>query len=463
MRLYPAIRAQMGDWKYYIVRMKMREVANEVKLAHDIYEDKTLSEAVQRALGEKRVRTEITGYLSRRPDRFFSSIVVAALEGEPSWYPVQMDEGVVPEIFSKSRTLNDSFGILSFGDDPKYYALDGQHRVAAIKMLVNREANIPVPRGFDNELLSVLVVLREEHAVDDNEWMTRYRRLFSSLNRYAKATDTDTNIIMDEDDLVAILTRRLISEYDFFRAPGRERESFRVLTKGNNLRERVSHFTTLQTLYKWNEILLTTNARVNLGWSSEMVKLNKQIRPDEDDLDEYYEELTKYWDAILAAMPELRQAPEKMRVHAEGDGEQLADHVVFWPIGQELFARFVRTILNAEFNEEGRSSVEAMTDAIRRRTRLSWDLHELPWRYLLLTPRRDSWQMRSEQRKDAVEVVYRILCWVSGIDEHSEAEVETLRDDWREYLYPPPTDDEQEVAMWKTITELRAAFITEAE
>ena len=142
MRIYPAIRAQMGDWHYYIVRMKMREIAHDIKLAQDIYEDRTLSEAIQRELGERRVKKDLVGYLARRPDRFFSSIVVAALEGEPHWHPVEMDGSVVPAIFSQSKSLNDSFGVLSFGDEPKYYALDGQHRVAAIRLLVNNEADV---------------------------------------------------------------------------------------------------------------------------------------------------------------------------------------------------------------------------------------------------------------------------------------------------------------------------------
>ena len=142
MRIYPAIKAKMGNWKYYIVRMKMREVAQEVNLAHDIYEDKTLSDAVQRVLNTRRVRQEITSFLAKRPDRFFSSIVVAALEGEPTWFPVEMDEEVVPRILSQQRTLKNSFGILSFGDDPKYYALDGQHRVAAIKHLLSTRVTV---------------------------------------------------------------------------------------------------------------------------------------------------------------------------------------------------------------------------------------------------------------------------------------------------------------------------------
>ena len=53
-----------------------------------------------------------------------------------------------------------------------------------------------------------------------SEVLKDYRRLFSSLNRYARATDESTNIIMDEDDGIAILTRRLIAEHEFFQVDG---------------------------------------------------------------------------------------------------------------------------------------------------------------------------------------------------------------------------------------------------
>ena len=331
MRIYPAIRAQMGNWQYYIVRMKMREVAHEVKLAHDIYNDRTLSDAIQRALGEKRVKTEIVGYLARHPDRFFSSIVVAAMEGEPVWHPVEMDSTVVPKIFTSSSSLKDSFGVLSFGDEPKYYALDGQHRVAAIKLLVSGEASVEAPQGFDEDLLSVIVVLREEHDVPEGEWMRRYRRLFSSLNRYAKPTDRDTNIIMDEDDLFAIVTRRLITEYEFFQAPSPERKSFKVLTKGKNVKAETGHFTTLQTLYATNKVLLMTREReVQKRWGRDDRRLI-QTRPDEDELDGYYEELADYWSAILKAIPDLRKPPEKMRVHKEA--LSLSYRLLRWIVG----------------------------------------------------------------------------------------------------------------------------------
>ena len=70
----------MGRWNYFIVKMTMRELAENVKFAADIYDDQTLNEAIQRVLNESRVKKDIVTYLIRQQDRFFSSVVVAALE-----------------------------------------------------------------------------------------------------------------------------------------------------------------------------------------------------------------------------------------------------------------------------------------------------------------------------------------------------------------------------------------------
>ena len=465
MKIYPAIRAQMGSWQYYIVRMKMREIAHEVKLAHDIYSDKTLSDAVQRTLGEKRVKTEIVGYLARHPDRFFSSIVVAAMEGEPMWHPVEMDEATVPRIFTSSSSLRDSFGVLSFGDEPRYYALDGQHRVAAIKLLVNGEADVQAPQGFDDDLLSVIVVLREEHDTPEGEWMRRYRRLFSSLNRYAKPTDHDTNIIMDEDDLFAIVTRRLITEHEFFQAPGPERESFKVLTKGKNVKTGMRHFTTLQTLYAVNEILLTTREReIRDGWSRNEKRLIKQSRPEEDDLDGYYVELEGYWNAILESLPALKEQPDKMRTHdiPEPNTENYQDHLLFWPIGQEyLLARLVRNVLDDAFPNGGSGDTADMIEQLQRIAQIPWELHETPWRHLLLVPKpeEESWRMRSEERKEVLNHAYHLLRWIIGLDPLGEDEIEKLREEWRSLLVRSPDDDRTQ-DMWREIEEIRARIVT---
>ena len=462
MRIYPAIRARMGDWNYYIVRMKMREVASEVNIAHDFYEDNTLSDAIQRELNTSRVKKEIVGYLARRSDRFFSSIVVAAMDGEPIWHPVEMDTNVVPEIFSHSKTLRDSFGVLSFGEEPKYYALDGQHRVAAIKLLVRREVDVDAPEGFDDDLLSVIVVLREEHEVSADEWLQRYRRLFSSLNRYARPTDRDTNIIMDEDDLFSILTRRVITDHDFFKAPGRERDSYRVQTHGKNLRKGVNHFTTLQTLYGMNETLLRTRSRGARGWYSDGESLDAQVRPEEKFIEDTYEELAKYWNAILATIPILREEPKNRREHdPDRHDDHIGDHLLFWTIGQELFAKIVRNLLDAKFPTASHASHAEMVAALQPLTNIPWDLHGQPWRHLLLVkvPETNKWRMRSEERKAALEIAERLLRWLVNLDPLDEDGIAELRGEWRAHLYLDATPDETPDQMWAEIVAIRGGIL----
>ena len=90
MITYPALRARMGSWQYFIVRMSMRELAESVKLAHDVHEDKTLATAIQRVLREGRAHKDII-CLKYQEDRFFGSIVVAAL-GESRSQPVNMQD-----------------------------------------------------------------------------------------------------------------------------------------------------------------------------------------------------------------------------------------------------------------------------------------------------------------------------------------------------------------------------------
>lgn len=466
MRLYPAIRSKMGDWNYYIVRMKMSEIAQEVRFAHDIHEDRTLSEAIQRGLAESRVRGQIVSYLARRKDRFFSSIVVAAIGGEPHWHSVVMDSTVVPEVFSTSHTLRDSFGVLSFGDEPRYYALDGQHRVAAIKLLASGESDFDKPKGFDSDMVSVIVVLREEHDVPKGEWLRRYRRLFSSLNRYAKPTTRDTNIIMDEDDTFAILTRRLISEHEFFQAQGREQDSFRVLTKGRNVKTNTSHFTTLQILYEMNRALLTTRHRANVGWFEKgSTRLDLFIRPDEDWLDERYDELTAIWDAILMALPVLRQEPSTMRRHvwAETKGDKYRDHLLFWPIGQLVFAPLVRSLLDDGLSDERRATPKEMAGVIKALDRIPWDLHGAPWRYLLLVPasppEEEVWRMRSEDRKEAMGVASRLLRWMTGVDALDGDETAELHDAWSNLLHPRP-EKRSIPKLWRVVEDTRRKIVS---
>ena len=415
MNLYPALKSRLGNWSYYMVKMTARELSETVKFAYEIYDDRTLDQAMQRILNEGRVNKEIVGYLKRQDDRFFSSIVIAALHGDPKFYPVQIADDPQFAILSDDKRFNEAYGVLRFDGTQVYYALDGQHRLKAIKTLLDPKNPLSdgAPQNFFQDEFSVLIVVPNVGDTD-GQFLQKYRRLFANLNRYAKPTDQTTNIIMDEDDAFAILTRRLITEHDFFKSAGKQRESVRIKTEpGKNLKSGDSYFTSLETLYEMNKNLLRARWRQNAGWGEpggggEEEKVFIRFRPKEEYLNSLFEELKQYWDAILEEIPDLHKEPSKMRTHsvqAEGDSAE-SDHLLFWPIGQEMLTEIVREALDRRLPNPESFTFPQVKRALLGLGQVQWLLHEVPWENFLLIEDADKpgqWKMRSEERKEAVE------------------------------------------------------------
>ena len=454
MNLYPALKAKMGTWDYYIVKMQMKDIVKEVGFASEIYSDKTLDEAIQRTLNEGRVKKEIVTYLGKRTDRFFSSIVVAALGGNPTYTPVEITDDPKFALL-KTPGFDTAFGVLTFDGGQKYFALDGQHRLKAIKTLIEQtESGLPqIPENFLNEEVSVIMLVRQE--ARNAEFMTSYRRIFSSLNRYAKPTDADTNIIMDEDDVIAILTRRLLTEHEFFEWEGKSDTNPKLKTKGKNLKSGDPFFTTLQTLYAMNEKLLKTSVREDHRFAS---REYKQFRPPEDELDSLYDELELYWNALLNEMKILKKDPTRMRAHDAESGnyenhDRPTDNLLFWPIGQEMFADTVRTLLNRRLPLDSQLNLTDIQTCVRVLTQIDWRLHSAPWRGLLLIqdPEKKTWKMRNEDRKRAISIGMQILRFMIGLDDLPENDLEDLKIAWHAMLLPRPDPEELEI-QWAIVS-----------
>ena len=445
MNLYPAIQASMGSWTYYIIRMTMREAAESVRFAAEVWKDRTLDEAIQRVLDEGRVKKEIVQYLSRQEHRFFSSIVVAALHGNPQWIPLEISDIPSMQLFSGYEPLSNTFGVLRFDGRQKYYALDGQHRLSAIKALIDRKSDTwrLAPTGFAEEEISVIVVVPSENETSQ-DFLKRYRRLFGNLNRYAKPMDKVTNIIMDEDDLFAILTRQLITDHHFFQAKvDKQLESSRVKTKrGKNLRPGDSFYTSLETLYSVNTCLLASRERKNSDWSD--LKMFKRFRPEDDKIDQIYLELEECWDTLIEILPILKSDPPTMRRHDSED----SDSALFWPIGQEIMAELARDLLDDGASLGKTSRLECLQSL----GRVCWELHRVPWRNLVLIPdpQKDTWKIRSEDRKYAIGVVNEILLFQTGLSPLGEQGLQDLRNRWESLLLPALERDEID-QMWTKV------------
>ena len=475
MSIYPALRSRMGTWDYYIVKMRVRELSQNIMYASEVHEDRTLDRAIQRELDTSRVKKEIIEYLKHQPHRFFSSIVVAALEGDPVFYPVEVTTDQRFTLVHGNRQFDEVFGVLQFDGTEKYYALDGQHRLSAIRTLLDRNNPLSdgAPEKFEDDELSVIVVVPNEG--DSNEdFMKKYRRLFSYLNRYAKKTDQRTNIIMDEDDTFAILTRRLITENSFFQSDAyRQKKSEKIkTTKGKNLTMGDTYFTSIETLYEMNIALLSSSKRLSIGWGPDSdegkdLKTFIRFRPSSEEyIDSLYDELSMYWEGLLEELPVLNSDPPKMRFHeiTDRDKKNGTDHLLFWPIGQQMLAEIARKLFNKRLHDPENPTPDTVRYALKGLSQLEWTLYHPPWQHFLLVPTttrtgRRKWAMRNEDRAKAVRLGQIIQQWILGLEYEDRDFAENLKSQWKSFLIlgdpplPPETIDE----LWQQVEDRKSA------
>lgn len=430
MKFFPAVQGQVGNWCFYSTKMTAGELAEGVRFASELDQPGVLDRIIQRELNEGRAMHDIARYLAENKDHFFNSIVIAAWEGNPTFFEVQLAADPRFTVMTDER-FEKSFGVLRFDGKQKYYALDGQHRLKAIKALLAGDTEFTPPRDFQFEEFPVVIVVPKDKE-NFTDFVPRYRRLFSNLNRYAKPMDLATVIAMDEDDSFAILTRKLIAEHEFFKWFEGDSSSRIKVTGGKNISETENCLFSIITLYEMNCELLWSNVRQNeIGKMKEWIKLSR--RADEI-LDPLFTELVKIWNAILEELPLLKGVPTDYRSSKgedfDRDGRMVTNHLLFRPIGQGMLAGLVRRMMDNWPDLSARKAIQGLSI-------IEWRMHQGPWRHLLSVydSDRDRWRMRTD--KEAQQVASNLLDFITGVVRHDEGTLATLRQKWVDLLQNP--------------------------
>ena len=341
---YPAVRGKIGDWTYYVTAMTMGELALRVKFAYQLYEPTSLNSVIQRDLTNR--SSEIAAYLMRQPQRFFGSMIIAVADGEPQFTSVRIVDPKVP-----SSDIS-NLGLLAFDGSQKYFALDGQHRLMGI-----REAVAKKPK-LSEEQVSVIFV---QHKHDDHPKLgwSRTRRLFTTLNRYAKPISKKDAIVMDEDDAVAIVTRTLVQEFQLFRG-GRL-----LLSQGKSLHPKNKEaFTNIITVYDVNETVLKAQ------WPK-ISKAFKQSQRPVDEVESMYQTVEKFWVNVsksIAPIEELVLNPNLPI--AENLRSRDGGHLLFRPIGMTTLAEAFRLAILSGISSKV---------IFERLAKVDYDMTRSPW------------------------------------------------------------------------------------
>ncbi|WP_078114098.1 DNA sulfur modification protein DndB [Gordonia sp. IITR100] len=240
---------QLSKWTvpYFVSSVTFREAADDLRLASDIPGVEKipwkLSELFQRDIDWMRVERQIVPYLrSEDHAQFFNSITIALLpfDGENGQildrFGDRPDYWEAPELSgAQAFARTEKLGPISFGywDDWKRptdqgfrtgrmrwnknqifgVAIDGQHRLAAIKKIVGDSAS----PSLNDSRVPVIYLLFDEfcgyRAPKEAQTVEVMRALFTDLNKHAQTVKRGRQILLDDRDPHAHCTRRLIAEH----------------------------------------------------------------------------------------------------------------------------------------------------------------------------------------------------------------------------------------------------------
>ncbi len=315
----PAIRSKMGIWFYYVSSLSFKEVSRYVRPIDDeLHHSDLLSGMIQRSITSN--YKSIANYLETQSERFFNSLILAVYDGQPKWNEIRIED--------EQGEDNYNLGVITLTDDVKIFPVDGQHRVAGIKKAIEDNPTM------EEERVPVIFI---GHSKDETG-MQRTRRMFSTLNRYAKPVSLRDIIALDEDDVVAIASRNLLDNTDLF-VDGRILDSKnKSIPETNDMA-----LTTIITYYECNKELLWLYVKDIdvIGLEEKIVrgraKINEYIRhrPSNSIIAAFTEECKCFWKAILDHCSEIKNPNVKVGEYRNSDG----GCIFFRPIALYPFAR----------------------------------------------------------------------------------------------------------------------------
>ena len=316
MSTYPAIKGRMGKIEYYSFTLPAHELANLARPAYEyvgeeIWDDQKLSERVQRKPSYSRAKKDIATYLVNNEDRFFSSVCVFIHGGDIKFESL---EAANVQTLAAYQIPSKSMGFLTITNG-QFIALDGQHRIIALKHVINSgdgDKKYPVNGKFKddvfNDSISVIYINSKDPKI--------LRRIFGDINTYAKAVSIGERLAGSQDDGYAMVMQRLIDEGPF---------NLKLINlRGAALGDTVEKLTSSKTIYEMVKIILQDD------FSS---SFKKQEKPSDKSVTEGHKVASEFFNQLLNGIKSYKDSvsnPQNIPGYRTGN-----QALIFKPLGQE--------------------------------------------------------------------------------------------------------------------------------
>ncbi len=468
-----AAPAKMGDTDSYITSVPLRWVAANVHYAKELpifkryisdnnkrisINDTTLQYIQQREPDHRR-QLPMAMYLATRKYHKFGPLIIVAYK---DWvYDKNSDNwGVNGQALESSLSFEsmDSNTCLVDLDiaNTKYFALDGQHRLMAIKGLrdlldgrleAKRKDGESMPkkavtsdeieeyyrlngerfgldidrfRGLLDEGIGIEIIPAVQYGDTLAEATSRLRNIFVDVNETAKRLEKGELALLDENDGFRIVARTILTKHELFQSEN----GLRVNTKTSNVTETSDDYTTLTTIVEISKEYLQRHEEFK---SLADLTLGKKefgyLRPEDETIEDSLKKLREYFDA-LKSIPSHRDMVQGASVRdlRSRDGN---DNILFWPIAQMALAAAL-----AELQVEKGESLTDLVGVIAEHE-AKGDLRlrskTAPWFGILCDPIEET----LKRKKSSQYLCARMFVYLLG-GELQDDEREELREDFFE-------------------------------
>lgn len=406
----PVITARMGSRDYFITKMTAFELSGQVGIASELadFNGLTLEELYQRDLNKKRVQDEIAPYLANAKDRFFGSIIVWILGDEVvTFEPVGEFVSVSAAYSAAARSLG--FLIIDNSEQRSgLVALDGQHRLAALREVVQGNTDGEFRAAVCNDEIAVIFVRDTE--------VRSARDLFTVLNRSARKVSKNDVLIMGEVDGAAIVARRLTSST--LLAPYGLLDRPLVKWESNTINQRDAELTTLNAVY---EVVkkVASHHQIDL-----MSGEDSGTPPPLSDMDRAYEAAFGWLTALFDESDEFSVMRTDTDAIAEARKRESPYSLLLRPVGFQVFFSAVAVLLN-----QAACGLSSHNEAVRQLLRVDWSLASRTWNGIMVNAKGNVTNRASD-----VALAADLAAWLAVGEAMSPQYREGLRDRLRHQM-----------------------------
>ena len=383
----PAFRGSFGTTEFFVLTMQAGEFVRSMTVPKELedWEDLSPEEKFQREINYKRVATHIAPYLAHDDDRFIGAFICEVRQHDEMEFESLVDAGVkFPKALPNS--LMSKFGILYLSGSEIMIPLDGQHRLAALDFAISGKDEkkndikglTPNPAVASDTCTVILIRHNLEKA----------RKIFNKVNKYAKPTSKADNLITDDSNYIAVITRESII--------GDIIPSRIVKTgSGNTLPDGAPEFTTLATVYE-------INLRVEEAYTGRKPDLTVLPRPEDKAL--AIQTLEDFWGKFIEIEPYLHSLADPTEEGDERRKEIRRASVACKPIVQRALAEVILELHCGSDDADKLSVAETVT----RLNTLDWGPDNPTWQGILLNGN------KVIAGASAQKLATRMICYLLG-------------------------------------------------